>query len=377
VGYLCERDAGINVPSKPFVDILYNMPTIAVVIPNRNDSAYLTACLDSVLQQSARPDQIIFVDDQSSDKSLEIAQGILKDISGSQIIANPTCLGTMGALNEGLKCVSSDYVLFLASNDYLIDGIFERAKSSIAFAGSPGVWSAMVWAADESGRSMYLYPSPVVAVKDTFLPPDECVRLAMSLGNWFTGTTLIFHRETLQKIGGFDKDYQGLADLLAALTIASIKGASFSPEPFGVIRLHSGGYLWRTLTDLDGLEVILAKIETRCPKLSPILFSPKFCDRTKHRFRFAAIRASQDDRCTTGHGNWRGAGYSLLKAVSPLLGRHGKLRTILAFVLLRPFDIVATVWYRLMGTLWIMMRKALSGNITSPSSEDARSAQPR
>jgi glycosyltransferase involved in cell wall biosynthesis len=337
------------------------LPTMGVVIPNRNDSAYLATCLNSVLQQSVRPDEIIFVDDQSSDNSLDMARDILNGIPGSQVIANPTCLGTMGALNEGLKCISSDYVLFLASNDYLINGIFARAKSSIAASTDiPGVWSAMVWAADESGRRMYLYPSPVVALKDTFFSQDECIRLAMMFGNWFTGTTLIFHRETLWKIGGFDTEYQGLADLLAALTVASIKGAFFSPEPFGVIRLHSGGYLWRTLIDLDGLEVILAKIEARAPKLSPILFSPKFCGRIKHRFRFAAIRSFQDNQRIIRHSNWLGAKYKVLLIASRLLGNNKTLRTMLAFVILRPFDVLAMIWYRLMGMLWLMARRVVS-----------------
>jgi hypothetical protein len=351
------------------------LPTIAVVIPNRNDSAYLTTCLDSVLRQSVRPDQVIFVDDQSSDNSLELAQAILRDVPESKIVANRTCLGTMGTLNEGLKHVWSDYVLFLASNDHVLDGIFHRAKSAIALAGSPGVWSAMVWAADESGRRMYLYPSPVVALKETFIPPDKCVHLALTLGNWFTGSTLIFHRETLQSIGGLDAAYGGLADLLAALTVASLRGAVYSPEPFGVMRLHSEGFLWRTLKDLDGLETILADIGTRGFRLSPRLFSAEFCDRTKHRFRFAAIRASQDDRWVGEHRGWHGTRYRLLTILAPLLVKHRHLKALVAFGLLRPFDVLAAVRYRLLGMLWVLARRGKSGNMSPSSTEDAHGTQ--
>ena len=208
-------------------------PSIAVVIPNRDDSAHLKKCLDSVLNQIVLPDQIIFVDDQSTDDSLEVVRAALIDVHCATIVSNPICLGTMGALNEGLKYVVSDYVLFLSSNDYVGNGIFERAKTCIATAGSPGVWSAMVQTVDELGQNLHLYPSPVVALSDVFLTPDQCIRLAMTTGHWFTGTTLIYHRETLQKISGFNIAYQGLADLLAAPTVASIKGPSFSPEPFG------------------------------------------------------------------------------------------------------------------------------------------------
>ena len=333
------------------------IPTIAVVIPNRNDSEYLKKCLDSVLAQDVPPDQIVVVDDQSTDDSLDIIEKELSNVAGARIVANPTCLGTMGALNEGLKYVTSEYVLFLSSNDYVEKGIFERAKSGIAAAGSPGVWSAMVWVVDESGRHLHLYPSPVVALADTFFPPDKCMRLAKTVGHWFTGTTLIYHRATLQKIGGFDIAYRGLADLLAALTVASIKGAAFSPEPLGVMRQHEDGLMWRTLTDLPGLDAILTRMENTGPKLSPSLFTTKFCDVMKRRVRFTAIRALHENIWLPHAGLWRGYRYRILCAVGPLLGKCRKLQLALAFVLLRPpFDLIAIIWYRFLGRPFVLSR---------------------
>ena len=334
-------------------------PTIAVVIPNRNDSTYLKVCLDSVLLQSVRPEQIIFVDDQSTDNSVELAHQILDDVAEAEIIVNKTCLGTMGALNEGLKHVKSDYVLFLASNDYLVNGIFERAKSSIATAGAPGVWSAMVRVMDENGHCESIYKSPVVSLKDTFFDKSECIDLAMRLGNWFTGTTLIFHRETLQQIGGFDTNYQGLADLFAALTIASTHGALFCPEPLGVMRLHQGGYLWRTLSDWDNLDRILARIVANGKKQTPGLFSRKFCERTKHRIRFAAIKVFQGDRWPARTVGWEGARYKLLKFTYPLLGAR-KVRMAIAFILLRPLDVFPMIWYRVIKFFFIQFSDALA-----------------
>ena len=332
-------------------------PMIAVVIPNRNDSEYLKKCLGSVLAQEVPPDQIIVVDDQSTDDSLQVIQKTLFNIAAARIVVNPTCLGTMGALNEGLKYVTCDYVLFLSSNDYVEGSIFERAKSCIASAGSPGVWSAMVWVVDENGCHLHLYPSPVVALTDTFLPPDRCIRLASTLGHWFTGTTLIYHRETLQKIGGFDIAYQGMGDMLAALTVASIKGAAFSPEPLGVMRMHEGGLMSRTLTNLPGLDAILAKMENTGHKLSPALFTPKFCDLMKRRVRFTAIRALNEKIWLPHAGLWRGYRYRILCAFAPLLGKLRLLQLALAFVLLRPlFDPIAIIWYRFLGRFLVLSR---------------------
>jgi len=332
-------------------------PTIAVVIPNRNDSAYLVKCLDSILAQDVAPDEIIVVDDQSTDDSLDVIQKRLLNIAGTKIVVNPVCLGTMGALNEGLGHVASEYVLFLSSNDYVEKGIFERAKSGITAAGSPGVWSAMVWVVDEHGNHLHLYPSPVVALTDTFFPPDKCIRLAKTVGHWFTGTTLIYHRDTLEKIGGFDISYRGLGDLLAALTVASLKGAAFSPEPLGVMRQHEGGLMWRTITDLPGLDVILAKMENSGSKLSPALFTAEFCDVMKRRIRFTAIRALHKDIWLPHASLWQGYRYRILCVIAPLLGNFRKLQLAVAFVLLRPaFDPFAIIWYRLIGRLFVLSR---------------------
>lgn len=329
-------------------------PTIAVVIPNRNDATYLRACLDSVLKQRVRANQIIVVDDASTDRSLDVIHEKLQDLHGVEVVANPVCLGTMAALNVGLERVTSDYVLFLSSNDYLTADILERAKSSIGNTAAPGIWSAMVWVAREDGRRRFVYPSPVVALRGTFLSSEQCTRLAKSPGNWFTGTTTMYHRETLQRIGGFDADYGGLADLLAATTVASIKGAYFLPEPLGVVRKHARGYLWRTLTNLPSLENILEKVQRVGPTLSPALFSQKFCERTKHRLHFASLRAINDQKWVGIPDLWHGRRYAALRVISGAIGERRRTQLIIAFLLLRPLDVPSAIWNRGLLTLWVM-----------------------
>lgn len=332
-------------------------PTIAVVIPNRNDSAHLVKCLDSVLNQDVPPDQIVVVDDQSTDNSVEIIHHKLHDVSNARIVVNASCLGTMGTLNEGLKHVTSEYVLFLSSNDFIAAGIFKHAIIGIGLGGAPGVWSAMVRMVDEGGRHLHVYPSPVVALTDTFLPPDRCIRLAQRLGHWFTGTTLIYHRETLQAIGGFNTQYQGLGDMLAALTVASMKGAVFSPSPLGVMRQHPGGLYWRTLNNLPALDNILTSMESNGQRLAPALFTPGFCDVMKRRIRFSAIRAHIDNNWLSHASMWTGYRYRILQALATLCGTHRQLTLSLAFVLLRPpQDLIAIIWYRLLGRLLVLFK---------------------
>ena len=57
-------------------DILMNnkYPKISICIPNYNNSKYLKNCIQSAVDQNYPNKEIIFVDDNSTDNSLEIAE---------------------------------------------------------------------------------------------------------------------------------------------------------------------------------------------------------------------------------------------------------------------------------------------------------------
>ncbi|RIV71981.1 glycosyltransferase family 2 protein [Flagellimonas aequoris] len=52
---------------------------ISIVIPAHNEAAYLKDCLDSFVAQTYLPNEVIVVDDNSSDATFEIAQGFAQN----------------------------------------------------------------------------------------------------------------------------------------------------------------------------------------------------------------------------------------------------------------------------------------------------------
>jgi glycosyltransferase involved in cell wall biosynthesis len=302
-------------------------PSIAVIIPNRNDARHLPRCLRSVLEQEAPPDELIVIDDQSTDGSVALIRSLIAGQAYAQLVENPVNLGVYGAVDRGLAHSRSDYALFLSANDFLMPGLIARAKACLARSPGAGLWSAMAWLVDEDDRLLRLQSTAVVALQDAFFAPEACRRLAWRFGNWFTGTSLVYHRETLDAVGRFDPAYKGLADLITALAVASRRGAAYSPEPLAVIRAHAG-ILSATLKDPAALDAMLERLAVRGPELSPELFTPEFLARTGQRFRFAAIRASA----------------------------AGLPRVVLAFLVLRPYDVIPAIWNRMLGSLWIRLR---------------------
>src|SRR6266702_6652182 len=239
------------------------LPRIAVIVPNRNDSRYLPRCILSILEQEDPPDELIVVDDQSTDNSIRVVRSLIAGQDWARLIESPVNLGTYGALDKGLEASRSEYVLFLSANDFVMPGMFARARSCLARHPGAGLWSAMGWLVDEDDRLIRLHVSPVLSLRDAYVPPERCARLAYRLGNWFVGATLIYHRDTLEAVGKFDPAYMGLADLVTAMIVASRRGAVYSPVPLGAGRLHSGSYLFSTLKGTANIEAILDRLRER------------------------------------------------------------------------------------------------------------------
>lgn len=333
-------------------------PSIAVVVPNYNDMRHLSRCLRSVLDQVDGPQELIVIDDRSTDGSVALIRSLIDGDPRAQLEVNPENLGTNRTIAEGLRRVRSDHVIFLAANDFVLPGIFARARQALAHAPGAGLWSAMTWLVDEDDRAIRLHPSPVVSLHDAYLPPEECARLAYRLGSWFAASTVIYRRDILQDIGGFDPVYGAPADLFAALIVAGRQGAVFTPEPFATIRIHQGGYSTRTLSDVSGVEHMLGELRARAPLLAPRMFTPSFLDRAEKRFHFACIRSTgavslPDVAVRAGAGSR----VALLAIQRLIPEKLASARVALAFFVLRPFDLLPTLWYRLLG--WVLVRARL------------------
>jgi glycosyltransferase involved in cell wall biosynthesis len=328
-------------------------PRIAVIVPNRNDSRHLPRCIRSLLEQEDPPDELVVVDDQSTDDSVTIVRALISGNPRARLVENPVNLGTYGAIDKGLATSSSEYVLFLSANDAVAPGLFAHARSCLARHPDAGLWSAMGWLVDENDRPVRLHRSPVVSLRDVYIPAERCGRLAYRLGNWSVGATLIYHRATLEAVGRFDAAYMGLADLITTWLVASRRGALYSPAPYGVSRIHAGSFLSRTLMR-GNLEAIIAKLREAGPRLAPGLFTPAFLERMALRFRFASVRTGKGEGIAAVAAQYPGLRRVLLETIARIPRSLHRTRVALAFLALCPFDIVPALWNRLLGSAAVL-----------------------
>ena len=97
------------------------MRTVSIVIPNYNGKHFLEDCLRSVFAQDIEDQEVIVVDNGSTDGSLEY----LNAYPGVRTIAMDKNYGFCGAVNAGIKAAKSDYVILL-NNDTEVDKNFAK-----------------------------------------------------------------------------------------------------------------------------------------------------------------------------------------------------------------------------------------------------------
>ena len=88
--------------------------TISVIIPLWNKRAEVGAAITSVLAQTARPLEIIVVDDGSTDGSAEVAEAFTSPLV--RLIRQPNC-GVSAARNRAMAAARGEWVALLDADD--------------------------------------------------------------------------------------------------------------------------------------------------------------------------------------------------------------------------------------------------------------------
>ena len=76
------------------------MKKVSVVIPNYNGMQYVKKCLDSLMVQTLKEWEILFVDNGSTDGSRELVE---QEYPMVKVIALPENMGFCRAVNEGIQ----------------------------------------------------------------------------------------------------------------------------------------------------------------------------------------------------------------------------------------------------------------------------------
>lgn len=236
--------------------------TLSVVMPNYNHARYLPVALEAVLRSHRAPDQIVVVDDASTDRSRDLIDYYAQRDPRIVPLFNATNIGVVASMNRGLAAATGDYVALLAADDWVMPELFDWSLQLLERWPTAAYCSTLSHKADSAGRDLGLFPSWSPLQRPGYLPPERAIRQLALHGTWVLGNTTVYRTSALKGVGGFDPGLAAYCDGFLHELLAIRDGACFIPRPLAVWRVSADGYSATTSTDTVRWLAVLERAET-------------------------------------------------------------------------------------------------------------------
>jgi glycosyltransferase involved in cell wall biosynthesis len=214
------------------------LPVITAVIPTYNNAAFIQQAVASINAQTRPVDEIIIVDDGSTDNTAEIVNDLEGDIrylrQGNQ--------GPSAARNNGVQAAHGDMIAFLDADDQWTP---EKIEHQLAVMQQ---YEQLVMVAGDMAeinlQDEVIVPSVLGkhSMHEVFTdlagaPVQNALSLLMKINFIPTGTVLV-KRSTLLDAGGFNADIRYGEDLELWARIAASGEIACLPEVLMLRRQH-------------------------------------------------------------------------------------------------------------------------------------------
>ena len=111
-----------------------NYPLISIIVPVYNVSKFIERCTQSIINQTYKQIECIFIDDCTQDDSISIIQLITNNYNGPikfKFITHQQNRGLSAARNTGILASNGDYLFFLDSDDEISNNCIETLVKNI------------------------------------------------------------------------------------------------------------------------------------------------------------------------------------------------------------------------------------------------------
>jgi glycosyltransferase involved in cell wall biosynthesis len=211
-------------------------PTISVIVPLYNHERYIAEALDSVLRQSLRSDEIIVVDDGSTDSSARLVQQYA-DANPVVSLRRQPNQGAHHAINTGVSQARGDIVAILNSDDaYAPQRLHECVRVLCEHEDVAAVATGLDFM-DDAGAAM---DNPWYKGARAYYDEVRDLGIALANGNFImTTSNLVLRRSVVVELGGFKAlRYAHDLDFLLRLLVAG-KHIHLIDRPLLRYRLHA------------------------------------------------------------------------------------------------------------------------------------------
>jgi glycosyltransferase involved in cell wall biosynthesis len=221
---------------------------VSVIIPCYNAERWVGKAIQSCLDQTYQPREVIVVDDGSTDQSRQAVLAAGRNVNVNVKLIECAHRGASAARNQGLAAAAGDYVQFLDADDLMSRKKIELQAAVAAHSRDIVPCGPWLWLRQSSGRW-------------TTEPLGKDMNCAGDLvhqwleGHFFATHCFLWPRKTVVELGGWDESLSGCqdGDLFMRAVLEGVK-IRFVPESVVYYRTGHAGASLSTRRDLHSLK---------------------------------------------------------------------------------------------------------------------------
>jgi glycosyltransferase involved in cell wall biosynthesis len=237
------------------------MTRLSIILPNYNQGRLFIKLIPKLLNCVSENDELIFVDDGSTDNSLlEVSRLVIdRGVKNFRIYENRTNCGVPYTANKAARLARGEFLYFAAGDDDVSVNFFRDILSTLEGYSGAGLASSGSLLEYPSGETitMPLFPP---TKENRYVSPDECLLRLKARDNWVTGNSCVFRRSAFLECGGFREELKGFCDVILILRILAKCGAVFISKPLTTFRLSKKSYAAQHFNEA-GLAETLSIVE--------------------------------------------------------------------------------------------------------------------
>lgn len=220
---------------------------LSVIIPNYNHGHFLKNLLPSLFAQSRPPDEVVIVDDGSTDSSVEIIECFQKKEKRVRLFKNGVNKGVVYSLNFALDKAEGDWVTFPSADNFVLPGMYEKSMQMLLDYPHAAVCCSDPVTFDETTGVTEFHKLHLPKIP-RYYSPEEFVQIAaqnkFSIGSLVH--TVIVKKSALKEVGlGSDYFIEKLkwhCDFFAINAVAFRYGFCYLPERLAIFRKDPHSY---------------------------------------------------------------------------------------------------------------------------------------
>lgn len=177
---------------------------ISIVIPSYNAAHFLPKAIESIRRQTSRVDEVIVVDDGSSDDTEQVIKSLGDDI----IYIRQNNSGVSTSRNKGIKKAGGDFIAFLDADDIWLPQKVERQLEVFARHPHAGLVACDRAEIDNEDNVILASLFKKQGLHDLFVElagrPIPNVLSKLIRTNFIPTSSVIVRKSALEKVGDFD-----------------------------------------------------------------------------------------------------------------------------------------------------------------------------